>query len=406
MTATFLSLKAIHVGGLALGYGAIVWLNRSQGTAALGHYLFMLNSVIVVGTIAALGLPTLVQRLSARLGAGQIGAGTRLVLAERWPLMAAVAGLGSVALLALEADQPLTLIGAFALTAAALGFALTLVLVETLRIARGVRLSEMQRNMVRPALILALLGAGLGAVWAVPLGVLASTAVVLGLTAPVLRRQALGADPTLAPYVAERGRDLSTVFALGVLGLVFGAMDVVLFGLLNSAAETGLYGAGSRYGVLVNVALVAGNAQMVQPLAKVAARTDATGASLEHLRRQVRLVRLSGTALLVALVAMLPVYAWILDLPTAALWPYFAVVALSFWVQGLLGPVNVFLVQAHEVDRLIHYHLWGLLVFGLVGGLLFLTGTTLAIPVGLAAGANTVKVLSWWRIHRSRELSI
>ena len=329
-----------------------------------------------------------------------------LVRGWRWPSAGpyGAAAVGSVAL-ALEANQPLTLISAFALTAAALGFALTLVLVETLRITRGARPSEMQRNLVRPALILALLGAGLGAFWAVLLGVLASTAVILGLTASVLRRQALDADPTLAPYVAERGRDLSTVFVLGALGLVFGAMDVVLFGLLSSAAETGLYGAGSRYGMLVNVALLAGNAQMVQHLAKVAAHSDATGANLEHLRRQVRLVRLSSTALLVALAAMLPAYAWIVDLPIAALWPYFAVVALSFWVQGLLGPVNLFLMHAHEVDRLIRHHFWGLLVFGLVGGLFFLQGTTLAIPI-MAAGANTVKLLSWWRIHRSRELSI
>ena len=406
MIATFLSLQAMRIGGLALSYGAIVLLNRSEGTAALGQYLFFLNSVIVVGTMAALGLPTLVQRLSARLGAEQIGAGTRLAVAQRWPVIALVAGLGSVALLALEADQPLTLISAFALTAAAFGFALSLVLVETLRIARDARLSETLRNLMRPALILALLGSGLGGVWAVTVGVLASTAVVLVLTAPVLWRQPLSADPRLAPYVDERGRDLSTVFTLGALGLVFGSMDVVLFGLYSSAEETGLYGAGSRYGMLVNVALLAGNAQMVQHLAKVAAQTDATGASLELLRRQVRLVRLSGTTLLVVLAAMLPVYAWIVDLPTAALWPYFAVVALSFWVQGMLGPVNVFLMHAHEVDRLIHYHLWGILVSGCVGGLLFLKGTTLAIPVGLAAGANTVKLMSWWRIHRSRELSL
>lgn len=43
-------------------------------------YLFLLNSVIVVGTLAALGLPTLVQRLSARLEGDQIGAGIRATI--------------------------------------------------------------------------------------------------------------------------------------------------------------------------------------------------------------------------------------------------------------------------------------------------------------------------------------
>lgn len=55
----------MRIGGMALGYAAIVWLNRSAGPSALGQYLFLLNSVIVVGPLAALGLPTLVQRLTA-----------------------------------------------------------------------------------------------------------------------------------------------------------------------------------------------------------------------------------------------------------------------------------------------------------------------------------------------------
>ena len=404
MIATFLSLQAIRIAGLLLSYAIIIFLNRSQGPAGLGKYLYLINTVIVTGTIAALGTPTLVQRLGAKLGYDQIGAGTRLILFRRLPVMSAVAVVGVVALLA-QSYQPLSRLNVIALILSAFGFAVTLVLIETLRIAYGPHLSEVQRNLVRPALIFGLLIAGLDAVWAIPFGVLVTLALALALTSQTLRQDPI-INPAIRAYVSERGRDLTTVFILGTVSLVFGAMDVLLFGLLEDPAETGIYGTGSRYGMLVNVALMAGNAQMMQNLAKVASQTDQEGRSLALLRAQVQMVRLSSSILLVALTAALPLYSWIVDLPAAQLWPYFAVVAISFWIQGMLGPVNIFLVQAHEVGRLIHYHMWGILVFGIVSGALFLTNTNLAIPIGAAAGTNTVKLLSWWRIHHSRNLSI
>ena len=67
MIGTFLSLNALRICGMALSYVAIVWLSRTQGAAAVGQYMVVLNGAIVVGTLAAMGLPTLVQRLSARM---------------------------------------------------------------------------------------------------------------------------------------------------------------------------------------------------------------------------------------------------------------------------------------------------------------------------------------------------
>src|SRR5690606_13870959 len=118
-------------------------------------------------------------------------------------------------------------------------------------------------------------------------------------TRRLLRQPRAGADQTA--YVKDRARDLPAVFALGGLGLVFGAMDVVIFGMVADVTETGLYGAGSRYGLLVNVALLAGNAQMIRHLTKVAARVDMPE-DLAALRRQVRMVRIGGTALMLGLI--------------------------------------------------------------------------------------------------------
>ncbi|CAN0221722.1 unnamed protein product, partial [Chrysoparadoxa australica] len=241
--------------------------------------------------------------------------------------------------------------------------------------AQGPNRTEIQRNITRPALTLALLVAGLGAGLSVLVAMVAALAVALWQLRNVLRQPPV--DATQAAYVHERSRDLNVVFALGALGLVFGAMDVLIFGILADTAQTGLYGAGSRYGMLVNVALLAGNAQMVRHLAKVAANDGQNtetqpdmDTDLDQLRRQVRMVRIGGTVLLGTLALLLPVYAWMVALPLAELWPYFAMVGGSFWLQGMLGPVNMFLMQSHEAGRLVVFHLFGIVAFALVAAVL------------------------------------
>ena len=403
MIATFFSLQATRIGGLALGYASIVWLSRTAGPAAVGEYLFLLNCVIVIGTLASLGIPTLVQRLSAGLGEHRIGAGTLLALRRRWPVIMVISAMGVTALLALDREHPLTFASVAELAASAAAFSFTLVLVETLRISHGPGLSEVQRSLVRPGLILVLLVVGMGAAAALALGVLGALLLSLWQARDVLRQDP-GGDEGLKTYVDERGRDLFTVFFLGALVLVFGAMDIVFFGILEDATETGIYGAASRYGMLVNVALLAGNAQMVRHLARVASTDDAE--SMQQLRRQIRMVRLTSTGLLLALIVAFPIYAWALNLPATRLFPYFVIVAVSFWLQGVIGPVNMFLMQAHEAGRLIGYHLCGLVVFGLVVSVLFVHPTTFAIPFGIAAGANAIKILAWLRTRRSRGLRI
>ena len=407
MIGTFLSLQVLRIGGMVLGYATIVWLSQTQGVAAVGQYMVALNAAIVVGTLTAMGLPTLVQRLSARMDETDIGNGARLGLARRWPLVVVIAMLGTMALSVLDADVSLHPCALAMQAGSALAFSLMLIFLEVMRVVKGPQRAEFQRNITRPGLTLLLLMCGLGAGPSVLVAMLASLAIVLWQLRAALRQAQL--DASRAAYVDDRSRDLNVVFALGALGLAFGSMDVVIFGMLADSVQTGLYGAGSRYGMLVNVALLAGNAQMVRHLAKVAT-DDGPGTSksndLCRLRRQVRMVRISSTILLAMLALLLPIYAWIVALPQADLWPYFAVVGGSFWLQGMLGPVNMFLMQSHEVACLIVFHLVGIAAFALVTAVLYQLGTLLAVPLGAAVGANLVKVLSWLHIGRSRRLWI
>ncbi|WP_417464356.1 hypothetical protein [Kordiimonas sp.] len=268
-------------------------------------------------------------------------------------------------------------------------------------------MSEIQRNIVRPILILGLLMLGLDVDSAVSIGILAAAAVCLWHNRRNLRQMPDTDEAApLYSYVQGRSRDLKQVSILTCIGLVFGAMDIILFGLLSDPSETGIYGAGSRFGMLVNIALLAGNAQMVRHIARVAAQTDSDNQCLIAMKRQIKLVRIAASSMLLVLSLGLPLYAWVVDLPARELWPVFAVVGGSYWLQGMLGPVNVFLMQAHETNQLIRYHFWGLFAFVFVACVLYQLGSNLAIPVAVAVGANTVKLLAWIRIGRSRKLWI
>jgi O-antigen/teichoic acid export membrane protein len=404
----FLSLNALQIGGMGLSYLTVVYLARWHGTETLGRYMFLLNAVIVVGTLASAGMPAIVQRLGAQLDGTRIGPATWMVLRRRWPILIAMAGLGSIAIRAMGADQSPTLLSIGQLWLAALAFALTLVLVETTRIAKGPVPAEILRNVVRPVPLLALVIVGVAVDWAVLLSVLVALAAALAANFGTAgcRRGAGSRDlADVASYVARRSADLKSLMLLNATGLVVNSTDVVLFGLLNDLAATGVYGAAGRFAKLVNVALLSGSAQMVQLVAGVAENGTGDAESLALLRKQVRLVRLAATGLLVALFATLPVYAWILGIPVAELWAYFTVVALSFWLQSMLGPSDMFMVQTHQAPLLIAYNSLGLFLFLAVSVSLHWCGIALAVPMGAAVSANTVRLLSWTRIRRSHGIS-
>ncbi len=400
MVASFLSLNVLRIAGLALSYLVIVFLSRSQGPETLGQYMFLVNSAIVIGTLASLGLPTLVQRLSARLTADTIGVGTCQALRRRWLAMVAISAGGAIAILELDGDATFSVSSVMALALASFAFALSQILTETVRIAYGPQAAEFQRNLLRPALMIALLSIGIGVSLVVPMAMVGTVMLVIWRLRATLRKSVQDVT-AISSYVAERSRDLGTVFLLGFVGLLFGSMDVVLIGLITDAGTTGIYGAASRYGMLINVVLLAGNAQMVLHLARLASGFDEDGQSLLALRRLILMIRIASTLLLAATAAMLPLYARIINLPAAELWPYFTVVALSFWLQSIIGPVNMFMLQAHAAKWLIFFHVVGAGAFAVVGAVFYLQGTMLAVPLAVGVGANLVKILAWFWIAKN-----
>lgn len=400
MIKSFLTLNALQIGGMGLGYLTIAYLARWQGLDVLGEYLFHLNSVIILGTLASMGLPTIVQRLGAQLNGTQIQIATWIMVRRQWLNMIGIAGVGSFTILMLNKDQRLTLFSGGQLGLSAFSFALFLVLLETIRISRGTLLSETLRNVARPVLLLVLLLSSVDIGWAVLASILGTLSIALAGYSRLPPGQ-FSMDPRdrvkLEDYVANRGRDMRTLVLLNVTGLVVSSIDIILFGLLYDQAETGAYGAASRFAMLINVALLAGNAQMVLQVARVADKGKDDVVSVEQLRKQVKLVRIMATSLLAALCATLPLYAWALSIPFAKLWPYFLIVALSSWLQAMFGPSNMLLVQTHQTMRLIAYNGVGILVFLFVAFALHRGGFVWAVPMGAAVAANLVKMLSWRR---------
>lgn len=409
MIKVFLSLNALRVFGLGLNYLTIAYIARSYGPDEMGYYFFLLNTIIIVGTLASADIPTIVQRLGARLDEKQIGAASWIVIRGRLLIALSTAIFVSTAVLWLDTDQPLTPLSTAKLVLAGLGFALTLGLTETLRISRGALQYEIQRSIMRPALILILLAIG------IDLGTSLFISVMVALFAAMLLnlktfKNSCELDHTeiaeIKKYTANRSGDSYQIIILNLIGVLSSGTDILLFGLLYDNAQTGVYGAASRFAMLINVAILAGNAQMVQTLARVAENGCDDHNNVAVLKKQVLLVRLSVTGLLVTTSLLLPVYAHIIYIPTSELLPFFSVVAFSCWLQGMLGPSNMMMLHTHQIKRLIAYNVVGMTTFACVAIALHSNGIAWAVPMGAAVGLNTAKLLSWLHVRNFHGIAI
>lgn len=409
MIKVFLSLNALRAFGLGLNYLTIAYIARSYGPDEMGYYFFLINTIITVGTLTSADIPTIVQRLGARLDEKKIGAASWIVIHSRLLFTLSSAIFFSIAILWLDTDQPLTPLSTAKLALAGIGFALTLGLTETLRISKGALQYEIQRSIMRPALIFLLVVTG------VDLGASVFISVAVALLASMLSnlntfKNMLGLDHTeiseIKKYTANRSADSYQIIILNVIGVLSSGVDIILFGLLYDNAQTGVYGAASRFAMLINIAILAGNAQMVQTLARVAENGHDDHHNIAILKKQVRLVRLSVTGLFVTTLLLLPVYAHIIYIPASELFPFFSVVAFSCWLQGMLGPSNMMMLHTHQNKRLIAYNAVGIVTFASVGIALYLNGIVLAVPMGAAVGLNTVKLLSWLHVRHFNGIAI
>jgi O-antigen/teichoic acid export membrane protein len=409
MIKVFISLNALRVIGLGLNYITIAILARTHGIEEMGYYFFLLNTIITVGALASADIPTIVQRLGARLDETKIGAATWLVIRSRLLIVISTATVASSTVLWLDADQSLSLVSTAKLALSGLGFALTLGLTETLRISKGPLQYEIQRSIVRPALTLIMIISGVDLGASIFISVLASLLIVTVATLRTFRNRGK-LDRTeiseLKIYTASRSGDSSQIFILNVLGVLFANIDILIFGLLYDNLQTGVYGAASRFAMLINVAILAGNAQMVQTVARVAANGSDDRHNVALLKNQVRLVRVSVTGLLIVISLLLPAYAKITYIPIAELLPFFITIAFSCWLQGMLGPSNMMLLHSHQITRLIAYNVVGILIYASIAIGLHSHGFAWAVPMGAAVGLNTVKLLSWIRVRQFNGIEI
>ena len=368
----------------------------------MGYYFFFLNAIISVGILSSADVPTIIQRLGAKIGKNQIGVASWLVVKGRWPFAVAMAAFSSTLILWFDTSELFTTLSLLTLVVGGLLFALTLSLTETLLIFRGSIHYEIQRSIVRPLFTVAFVALGITPSLGVFVSVVGAFLVVIIANLGALKGISRVAPLDIAKissYAKERSVDANSVILLSLIGTFFSSMDVVIFALVNDLEKTGVYGAASRYAMLINVAVLAGNAQMTLSVARVAASERERLSSIADLKNKVRLVRFAVTGLLLTIASLLSVYARIVNIPVFDLLPFFIIIAVSCWFQGMLGPCNLVMLHTHQINRLIYYNLFGLILFVLISVWLHHAGVAWAIPMGAAVGTTTVKLLSWRRIR-------
>lgn len=359
--------------GMGLGFLLQVFMARLLGVDEFGLYMYALAWVSIAMMLALLGYDTAILRFIARYQAQQDWGKLRGVLrhAMQWVLVGGVLAAGLAATLTWLLGERLEPGLAPVLYAAAPLiplFALSSLRQSALRGYKQVFRAELPDSVLRPLLVMALVGAWWGWQGSVHATGAMLVQIVAALTAFILggwwlhRATPAGVHAAMPEYDREWARVALPMLMIAGLHLILKQTDVVMIGAMAGAREAGIYAAMVRLADLAVFGLTAANA-ITAPLIS---ELYSTGRKAELQR----LLTLSSRGVLAFTLAVSVV-----------------LVAGGHWIAGLFGPEFTSGVGA----------LWILLAAqvvnaatGPVGYLMTMTGHQNAALViqGLAAAIN------------------
>ncbi|MBI1385621.1 MAG: oligosaccharide flippase family protein [Rhizobiales bacterium] len=378
----------IQAAGIATAFAAHLLVARTLGIEAQGAFQVGLGWIIVLATVGRLGLEQLaVREVAAAHANGNPGAARRylgsafnlavpaLAVAAACGLVASLVGPAGSAGGALSAMLPVMML-------AVVPAGLTLLVAEALRGWQQPAASALLQYVLPWFLLLALAGtlALAGRLTPGAIGWLLLAANGLAFVAAFgLWRRATGAAAGGAMAVRRDdpgGRPLRAMllraapfFGAALAFALFGWVDVIVLGLLASAADVGLFGAVLRTGGLIGNLVIAANI----PVAPRIARAYAAGALAD-----VRAIVHRNAGLLALLAGPVMVLVWLLAERLMGLWgePFRAGAPLLV-VYAAFQTVNL-------VVGLFFYA--NLVTGGERVAMLLLSGAVLAKGLGVAAG--------------------
>jgi O-antigen/teichoic acid export membrane protein len=294
---------AVRIAGLGLSYVANILLSRTLGISAYGQYVIALSWALVLTLPAKAGFDNSALRYStiylekenfAALR-GFIRVGVAAVILISLAVGTLILTAGSALIPVDEQTRRWTALLILPLALLAFGSAV-------MRTARRIVSAQFYEQMLRPALIIAGVGAAtatgfrLSSGSAMGLTVIAAFCALAGLLSQL--RRALRPSRAHLPSYGDWQQWLAVsvpMLALSLVQEVMNQVDVILLGQLADARQAALFAASWRLASLVPFALV-GLATMAGPL--IAAAYDRGAA--DELHRVSRLVARSGFAFALA----------------------------------------------------------------------------------------------------------
>lgn len=258
-----------RVAGLAFAFLASVLLSRLLGLEGFGAYMIALGYASIASIMVRLGCDIGAMRFAAVYrDRGQIGLLRGFIATSLTGIMLAWTVLSGLLLLVWvlgrQATAELSLALVASASAVALLIALTAFLAIILRTLDRVFESQLYEQLLRPIVLILLIGAALATEQLVsPAGAMAMTAVALGIPIAMLAwrvRTLVRRLPAQDRDVSERSSWLkvsAVLLLMAIVQEVLNQIDLILLGLLGSNAEAGLFAAAQRLSSIATIGLVA-----------------------------------------------------------------------------------------------------------------------------------------------------
>ena len=408
---TLLFSYGLKISGLVLSYSSTIIISRYYSIGELGLFFIVLNTVTIAATIGNMGLPTLMLRSCSLVNKSELES-CALDILRRHILPIAAISLMMVGILVIyQSKQNIGLSVSFVIFLSSVSFAVSLVMLEYLRVSRGVFVSEYIRNVGRQVFTVIFLLFGVSIISTLFFSFVLNLFCILFLVFLSLKVNFASVKFSLQQPISELSNttfrnELKFLTILNILGGLVGSIDIVLIGELGGNEEAGVFGAASRFCLLMNFLLIAVNAVIGPKIAKLTGSNFVDKTEFGYIKKVVLNLRLVSTALALLLILVFPYYARLMGIDPEKLEAYFYVCLFFYWTATMLGPTGLVLLQGGKVKTLIYLNIVAIILASIFGVVTYPHYGLLVIPAAFGAALNLIKILSLLYIRKEYKVWI
>jgi O-antigen/teichoic acid export membrane protein len=391
----------LKVFGLLFSYLTIIVVSRWYSLDQLGVFYIVLNSITIAATVGCLGLPTLMLRYCSRADEASLPPLVFYFIRKYFPWVVLLTGSLAFTLIYIQTELSLSGIQISLIVLAATCFACNLILIEAIRVCRGVYYSETGRNVSRQIFTVLLLTLGFGIIVSLSVAFIINIILSLYLLKTLFYGHSLGTKSYKKNRVDNENQEVFYLILISVFGVIVSSLDILLVGYWGGNSEAGAYGSASRYCLLINFSLLAVNAVIGPKISILAQCEFSNKVLLKDAKSLVSKLRIAVTLMGAILILLLPAYAWIMDIEQTMIDSYFYICLFGYWLAVILGPTGLVLMQAARVKQLLFINLLSIVIALLFGIITYPIYGLVIIPIATMLALNTVKIISIFYIKKS-----